>query len=638
MCGIAGIIRHHDISEAKAIVKAMNECQRHRGPDDEGVFVNDDIAFAHRRLAIIAPDDGRQPMANEDGSVIVVFNGEIYNYRELRRTLISRGHLFKGASDTETLVHLYEEYGAECTKLLDGMFVFAAYDRRRRRVLLARDRLGKKPLHYFMHGDTLVFASELPALNCHPAMPHELDNDAIATFLALHYIAAPDTIYRDVRKLSPAHQLEIQLDSREVALRRYWSCDYSAKLDIPFDEAARALRDLVEKAVEKRLMSDVPFGVFLSGGVDSTIVAALMTRLRGCETDSFTVGFADQAYDERQYAKIAAEHINVLTKGALRHHELLVTSDDFSVVETLAAHFGEPFGDASMLPTYLVSRFAREQVGMVLGGDGADEVFCGYERYQAMQYAGMIDKFTPSVIRKAMASAGRLLLPDSGERSSCGRLRRLLNLVESEPNHRYFELFGHGTGDILKRLAGERLREALIHSHDTFDVQMSGLTSTDAVEKFAEFDLHSYLPGDILVKLDISTMAASLEARTPFLDRDVVEFAARLPRSYKINGKERKHILRAAFADELPHELRNRPKKGFGVPITKWLRTCWREHACERLFDSPLVHDGYCDAEELKRLWAQHQLGQRDYGHLLWGLMNLGMFLQREESARATIL
>ena len=632
MCGIAGIINHHADPGVKTLLFNMNRSQEHRGPDGSGTFVDEDVAFAHRRLAIIDPEGGGQPMTSEDGSVVVMLNGEIYNYKPLRKKLIERGHSFRSDSDTEVLVHLYEELGSECTAMLDGMFAFAVYNRRTRRVLLARDRMGKKPLLYFMTGSTLVFASEFQALRCHPAMPREPDMNALSDFLSLHYIAAPDTAYRNVRKLLPAHQLEFRLGDGTVSIRGYWRCDYAEKSELPFDDAAHELRSLVEKAVEKRLMADVPSGAFLSGGIDSAIVTALMTKLRGDDpTDAFTVGFADSAYDERAAARKTAAAINRANGGRLRHHEELAEANDFAVFEKLAGHFGEPFGDASMIPTFLVSRFAKGKIGMALSGDGADEVFGGYERYQAMRFASHLDALSPAFLRKFAGWSGALLLPDAGERTFSGRLRRMLRLIGTDPERRYFSVFDHAPAARRTALLGERFR-AVRDPFEVFSSRFWELTSSDPGERLGELDLHTYLVGDILTKLDISSMAASLEVRSPFLDREVVEFAARLPMPYKLGGGERKHILKAAFADMLPPEQLRRPKKGFGVPVARWLRRDWRNLAHEALFDSPLVPDGFCRGEALERLWSEHLSERRDHSYLLWGLLNLGLFLERENA------
>lgn len=632
MCGIAGIINHHAAPDIDRIIHAMNQAQAHRGPDDSGTYLDDEVALGHRRLSIIDLAGGRQPIFNEDESICIVLNGEIYNYRALRAELEERGHRFRTATDAEVVVHLYEEYDSECLSRLDGMFAFAVYNRRKRRVLLARDRLGKKPLLYFMSGDTLVFASEFSALRCHPAMPREFDHDSISDFLSLQYIPSPNTIYRNVRKLPPAHLLELRCEDGTVSIRSYWHIDYSLKQELSFQDAAHEVRHLVEKAVEKRLMADVPCGVFLSGGLDSSIIAAVMAKLRApAETDAFTIGFDDPVYDERRRAEEAAASINQLAGGKLRHFEQVVDPCDFTLLEKLLIHYGEPYADASMLPTHLLCRFARERITVALGGDGADEVFSGYERYLAMRYAARIDLF-PVAVRRPFFRFLTSLLPDNGERSRTGRFRRMFAALGSSADNRYFNLLNRCPATVKRTLFGERLRGALQHdSGDTFEAIRWEMTAPDQVERCSEFDLQSYLPGDILTKVDIASMAVGLEVRSPFLDRELVEFAARLPEHYKMPGCSRKHILKAAFADQLPETVRNRSKKGFGVPLAAWLRGAWRESTREALFDGPLITDGYINAKPLTTLWLAHQSGRRDFSYILWNLLILSLFLARNK-------
>ena len=632
MCGIAGIINHHADPEAGRILSAMNQAQAHRGPDDSGTYLDDEVAPGHRRLSIIDLSGGHQPIFNEDNTIGIVLNGEIYNYRRLREELEGRGHRFRTGTDAEVVVHLYEEYDSECVSMLDGMFAFAVYNRKKRRVLLARDRLGKKPLLYFMTGDTLVFASEFSALQCHPAMPRELDCDSISDFLSLQYIPSPNTVYRNVRKLPPAHLLELRCADGTVSIRSYWHLDYSLKQELPFEEAAGEVRRLVEKAVAKRLMADVPCGVFLSGGLDSTIVAGLMAKLRApAETDAFTIGFEDKRYDERHRAAEAACSINTFTGGALRHFEQVVNPCDFPLLEKLLAHYGEPYADASMLPTYLLSRFARERVTVALGGDGADEVFSGYERYLAMRYAARVDLF-PVALRRPFFQFLTTLLPDNGERSRTGRFRRMFAALGSSSENRYFNLLNRCPASVKRTLFGERLRGALAHdSGDTFEAIRWEMTAPDQVERCSEFDLQSYLPGDILSKVDIASMAVGLEVRSPFLDREVVEFAARLPEHYKMPGRSRKHILKAAFAEQVPESIRNHAKRGFGIPLAAWLRGAWREPARETLFDGALISGGYINAKPLTTLWLAHQSGRRDFSYILWNLLVLSLFLARNK-------
>ena len=631
MCGIAGIVNHRGDPAAGEIIAAMNAALTHRGPDASGIYLDEQVALGHRRLSIIDLENGNQPFKNEDGSVIAVFNGEIYNFRRLRDELTARGHTFRSATDTEVIVHLYEELGGECVRLLEGMFAFAVYNAKTRRLLLARDRLGQKPLLYFMTNGMLVFASEFPALKCHPEMPTELDVNAVSDYLSFQYVPGPGTIYRNVHKLAPGHQLEFRLNEGTTSIRSYWRLDHSLKLTESFDEAARTLRGLVEKSVERRLMADVPVGTFLSGGVDSTIITAVAAAKRLPEkTNAYTIGFNDRRYDERSFAARAAEAINRRTGGGLIHRERVVEPGDFSLLEKLCARCGEPYADASILPTARLSEFAASEIKVALSGDGADEVFCGYERYLAYRWASRFS-LLPGFLQRPLLKAVGAFCPDGGERSFSGRLRRFLRIMGTAPDQRYFTLLNRCGTPLKESLFGEKLRAAANrNSAELFDTLRWELTSANRIERLSELDLHTYLPGDILAKVDIASMAFSLEVRSPFLDREVVEFAARLPLSYKLRGAKRKRILCEAFKDVLPREISGRAKKGFGVPVAAYLRGEWRGAAEQALFDGRLCNGEYFRRDTVEKLWKEHLSGRRDRSYLLWSLLIFSLFLERK--------
>ena len=608
----------------------MSDAQAHRGPDDDGYFIDDDVAFGHRRLAVISPETGHQPIFNEDGTVVAILNGEIYNHLELRHELEKKGHCFTTESDTETLVHLYEEFGNSFVSRLQGMFAFAIYDRRNHHLLLARDRLGQKPLFYFMSNDTLVFASELSGLLAHPAMVKELDMAAISDYLSLLYIPEPKTVYHHVRRLPPGCTMTFSIDSPCPVIQRYWQLDFSLKTQqINFQHAAKQLRGLVENAVRKRMLADVPLGVFLSGGLDSAIVTAVAAKIRATEgIDAYTIGFADAAYDERAEARATAAAISRLPGMNLRHHELEVTPDDFDVLQKLIRHFGQPFADASMLPTFLLSQFTRTGLTVALSGDGADEIFGGYERYIAMQMFHSLRRLPSPTqyIYKALA----VILPDSGERTFCGRLRRFSRLLSQPKENAYFSLLDRCSTPIQQKIFGPRLHEFSNNNALPFTEFEKTLTATDFTERCSELDIHTYLPGDVLTKVDIASMACSLEVRSPFLDHELVEFAAVLPWDFKLHGNDRKHILKAAFANLLPSEVLNRRKRGFGVPIAAWLRTTWRKQAEETLFDGQLISEGFIERAPLHDIWNAHQSARFDYSYQLWTLLMLSLFLEKQ--------
>ncbi|MBR7105103.1 MAG: asparagine synthase (glutamine-hydrolyzing) [Lentisphaeria bacterium] len=632
MCAISGILNHHSSFDSERIIREMTAAQCHRGPDEEGFFVDSSVALGHRRLAVIDLATGQQPITR--GGITAILNGEIYNYQDLKRELETIGHTFATNSDTEVLIHLYEQMGSEFLPLISGMFAFAIYDRNRQRVLIARDRLGKKPLVYFLHKDSLVFSSELCGLKKHPDMNRELDINAVSDYLSLQYIPEPGTVYRKVRKLAPGYLLDFQLNGGALSLRPYWHLSFAFKpQDLSFEDAAKELRSLVEKAVSKRLVSEVPLGVFLSGGIDSTIIAGVAAeQLAPGTCRAFTAGFADAQYDERANARCAAAYINQRS-GNLIHCEEEISPGSFDLFSGLIAQIGQPFADASILPCTLLSRFARKHITVALSGDGADELFCGYDRYVAMRLLRSAS-FMPDTIRKRVFGALIPLLPDSGERTVSGRLRRLFRLLAGSSDRAYFDLLDRCPASLKRGLFGERLRESSARdSAEVFYRFESELSALNREERCSELDIHTYLPGDILPKVDISSMSCGLEVRSPFFDKEVVEFAAALPVSYKLCGMNRKRILKEAFKDIIPPELIDRPKKGFGVPVARWLRQDWHEAAQDVLFSGALCREGFVNRKELEKLWTCHCKGRGDWSYLLWSLLGLALFLENERAS-----
>ncbi len=618
MCGLAGFINGPE--DADALLRKMTDAIRHRGPDGEGHWHEPGAALGHRRLAVIDLAGGVQPMFNEDASVVVVFNGEIYNYLELRAFLLGRGHTLRTRCDTEVLVHLYEEYAERMPEYLSGMFAFALFDRKRRTLFLGRDRLGKKPLLYFQAGSQLVFGSEFSALKAHTEFPAELNTAALGDYLSLQYIPQPETAFQHVKKLPPAHTLVFDAHTGSVRLRRYWSIDYGKKLDLSLEDAAKELRKKVTESVRRRLMAEVPNGAFLSGGIDSTILCGLMAQLRAPqETEAFTIGFEDPAYDERDTARQAAAHLNTLCGNRLKLNELVVRPGDFELLRTLVKHYGEPYADASMLPTALLCRFAREKLTVCLSGDGADELFGGYERYRFMRCASRFDAL-PDGIRRAAFSLAAGILPHGGERTRAGRLRRALLSAAETAERRYFRVLDRCPPALKKMLWAPDAPDAARHFLHPF-------TAKDKTERFLELDLATYLPNDILVKVDIASMLSSLEVRAPFLDHELAEFAAALPLEYKLLGSNRKRILKLAFPDLLPPAILNAPKRGFGVPISRWLRENWRGPAQERLLDGCLQKQNLVHRAALERCFRDHCNERADHGYILFNLLVLEIFL-----------
>ena len=626
MCGIAGIYNLNGEPVDEAVLREMRDSILHRGPDGEGVWMDDGVGLAHRRLSIIDLEGGAQPMGNEDGSIQVTFNGEIYNHVELRERLQEKGHVFKTTCDTEVIAHLYEEMGAKCVSLLDGMFAFAVYDKNEHKLLIARDRLGQKPLVCFMSGTgssaVFAFASELQALAAHPLMPKELDPQALHDYLSLQYVPAPNTIYESVRKLPPGHIMEISRQEPTPKVTRYWSCDYSSKIECSHEEACDQLRELLEGAVRKRLMSDVPLGAFLSGGIDSTIIVGLMRKFSLLPVKTFTIGFLEEKYDERVYAKTAAEFLGT------DHNAQVVNPADFEVLEKLVGHYGEPYCDASMIPTYFLSEFAREHVTVALSGDGADEIFCGYNRYVVMKFARFAD-FLPRSARQGMASLlARFTPPFPEERSNPGKFLRLLDAVSASPESRLFDLTNRFPENLKHSLYSDDFaRFAVKDTQRLFDQLHSACSAADHAEKSMETDLTSYLPGDILTKVDIASMATSLEVRSPFMDHKVAEFAATLRMRHKLKGTTRKRILSDTFKDLIPSELRERKKMGFGVPIADWLRGDWSEISRERLLDGAAMATGYFRRDAVEKMLDEHAAGSADHSYRLWALLVLDIWM-----------
>ncbi|MDD5729436.1 MAG: asparagine synthase (glutamine-hydrolyzing) [Victivallales bacterium] len=632
MCGIAGIINHSD-GQVEKLIHNMTEAIAHRGPDDSGYLIDDQVALGHCRLAIIDPAHGHQPMFNLDKSIAVVFNGEIYNHNELRAQLEKDGYKFNTRCDTEVIVQLYAKYGKDGVNKLNGMFAFCIYDRRQGKLLLARDRMGQKPLFYYHRKKQLLFCSELGGLKQHPDLPREYNYQSIHDYLSLQYIPSPSTVYQKVFKLPPAHLMEFDIASGSLKLEAYWRVDFSPdikKTKLSFSNAQMQLRELLTRSVKRRLMADVPYGVFLSGGLDSSIITGIMMKLCNHPVKAFTIGFDEPAYDERAYAEIVTDAFNYNSRFPLEYYVKVVNPQDFDVLKKLVKHCGEPYSDASMLPMYFLSEFTRQHVTVALSGDGADELFAGYERYLIMRYSKYSD-FLPLSLRRFFFGLPSRMLPNKGERSFVGRLQRALQSIASVTDQRYINIISH-FNDILKNtLYGERFAD--FGFCPTAEIIASIYNNTSAVhivEKIMETDLYSYLPGDILTKVDIASMACSLEVRSPFMDPEVVKFAASLPLKFKQRRISRKHILKQTFADLLPPEIIKRRKKGFGVPLSSWFRGAWRDRLREHLLEGKLISDSFFRRAAVEQLLTEHVSGKIDHSYPLWSLLIFELFLEQE--------
>jgi asparagine synthase (glutamine-hydrolysing) len=612
MCGIAGIVSA-DQPDA-ALVRRMCDVLVHRGPDGVGYHEGPHVVLGMRRLAIIDVPGGQQPVYNEDRTVAAVFNGEIYNFAELRAGLRRRGHRLVTDGDSECIAHLYEEHGDSLVDHLRGMFAFAVWDAARGRLLLARDRVGKKPLYWRHDGRSLLFGSELKALAADPGLARRVDPVALHHYLTYQYVPAPWSIYQGVSKLPPGHILTWQ--AGKIETRRYWELPgTSPARACPAPEAAERLRELLLEATRIRMVSERPLGAFLSGGVDSSAVVAAMARNASEPVKTFSIGFEDAMLDERAYARIVA------ARYGTDHHEHVVTSSALEVLPTLAWHYDEPFADSSAIPTFYVSQLSSRQVTVVLTGDGGDESFGGYQRYQRYLALGPP---VPQLIRPGLRGLSSRL-DAAGPRLR--RAARALDALGSPPARRYARLVSYFTPEQKLRMYTGELRELVggVDSYRLIEQAFAASAATTPAGRIMDVDIRTYLPGDILVKLDIATMACSLEARCPFLDHHLMEWAAGLPAELKLRRGATKVLLKRAMEPWLPHDLLHRSKQGFGVPMAKWLRTDFRDLARDVLTDGTARSRGLFRPEAVAGMLAEHD-GGHDHARLLWALIQFELW------------
>ena len=612
MCGIAGTLRlSADEPAVRETVARMCAVLRHRGPDDEGIHVDGALGIGMRRLSIIDLATGRQPIANEDGTVWTVFNGEIYNFRELRAELLARGHRFATATDTEVVVHLYEEYDTGFVDHLRGMFALAVWDARRRRLVLARDRLGIKPLYYAQRGAGLVFGSELKALLA-GGLDRSVDRQALHDYLSLGYVPGPRTIFAGARKLPPAHLLVCERG--EVSLRRYWTLGYPPAATWSDDEAAARLRDLLRDTVRGHLMSDVPLGVFLSGGVDSSTLVALMREIGGGPIRTFSIGFDDASYDELAGARSVARRFDT------EHHELVLRPDAVDLVPALVRAFDEPFADSSAVAVYCVSRLARDHVKVVLSGEGGDEVFAGYQTYAAGRLAEAYRRLPPMLSRRLVPAMVERL-PVSHRRVSFDyRAKRFVAGALQPPADAHYawkEVFGEAAKAALYAGPAPDAAPAINLYREAF----ADCAAPETLTRLQHVDQALYLPDDILVKADRMTMAHSLEGRVPFVDHRVVEFAAALPARLRLRHLTTKYVLKRAMADVLPARVIRGPKRGFNVPIPAWLAGELRDLVHDVLSEKRVREAGFFQPAALTALVDAHERRRTDLSRPLWALL-----------------
>jgi len=625
MCGIVGIYNYGSgLPVTREALKAMNDLIVHRGPDDEGYFTHENVGLAMRRLSIIDISTGHQPISNEDDTLHIVFNGEIYNFQELRLGLLARGHKFKTKSDTEVILHLYEEKGEDFPKELRGMFAVAVWDKRKKRLTLARDRMGKKPLYYAVTPSFIAFASELRALLAVPGLPRDIDLKAVDSYLTLQYIPSPMSVFKAARKLEPASTLVFEDGKFET--KKYWNLPLGErKLDgTPVEELKERLRAELAEAVKIRLISEVPLGAFLSGGIDSSVIVALMAKASAEPVKTFSIGFKEAEFSELGYAKQVAEMYGT------KHTEFLVEANMASVLEKLAWHYSEPYADSSALPSYFVSRETRKEVTVALNGDGGDENFGGYIRYQAMKVAGYFTAM-PDWAKKAALGAMEPFPEKTAPFNTVWRLRKFLQAVsQRDLAMTYLSTVSYFKTDEKERLLSPAFVNALgrdINYPERYISKLFNEGQGSLTEKIMYTDLRSYLPECLMTKMDIASMANSLETRSPILDHKVVEFAHLLPDNMKLRGfTGTKWILKEAFKDMLPRRIYKRGKMGFGIPLGPWFRGELKDYWAGACLSQKALDRNYFKREELYRLWDEHQRGARDHGYRLWALLMLELW------------
>ena len=628
MCGLCGIIDFSGRNERELseLILQMTSTLNHRGPDETGTWHDHDVALGHARLKIIDLVGSKQPMVDALGRYVLVFNGEIYNFLQLREELASRGTTFQTTGDTEVLLYSFATHKEGCLKSLNGMFAFAAWDRRDRKLFLARDRMGQKPLYYYHDDHFFAFGSEIKSILSVPGINRELDVIALDNYLKYGFISAPRTAYKKIKKLPPAHCLVY--DGKKTALNKYWHIPFpSSPNQTPIAESATILREELEKAVRLRLVSDVPLGAFLSGGIDSTVITALMGLLES-DVKTFCVGFEEDSYDERSHSKIVAERFKT------NHTEYILEDYEVeSLLPKLISHFDEPFGDSSALPTFHLSRITRKSVTVALSGDGGDELFGGYSRYVGRRLAYYYNQL-PRLLRERFLKRFIAMFPDNSRyyaKSIIKKAKLFINMASR---------IDKGPLEVLPVVFGDAERERLLAPD--FAAQVANLASEEKEDEIIKFsrqfsrldeishmmwvDLHTYLPDDILVKVDRMSMAHSLEVRSPFMDHNIVEFVCSLPVEQKLKGLTTKYILRKAFENTIPQDVIKRPKQGFAVPLAAWFRGKLRELAHDSLIAGDL--SDFLDREYIKRILLEHQHGRCDNSHNLWILLIFAMWKQ----------
>jgi asparagine synthase (glutamine-hydrolysing) len=627
MCGICGIFNFDGQTVSKELLQRMNNTLVHRGPDGEGYFIGPNIGLGHRRLSIIDLEGGKQPMSNEDGSIQVVFNGEIYNCLELKKDLEAKGYRFKTRSDTETIVHGYEEWGEDFVQKLRGMFAIVLWDSRNQKLLLLRDRVGKKPLYYHLGKDRIIFASEIKALISDQSIPREIDPIALDSYLSFGYVPSPLSIFKAIRKLAPAHIAVCR--PGHYSVRQYWHLDMGNEtVSRSEEDVLEELKTLFDEAVRLRLISDVPLGAFLSGGVDSSAVVASMACLvENGPVKTATIGFSDKAFDELEYARVVARRYQT------DHTEFVVNPDALGVLEEIVWHLDEPFADASAIPTYYVSKMARQKVTVALSGDGGDEIFAGYiNRYYMNRLEDRIRKDLPHFVKHNILGAMGELYPKADFLPRPLRLKRFLSNLSRTFEQAYFrDMSFYFLPEMKEKLYRSEFKSAVkdFNALDILGDHFKVNQNPDITSRAQYVDIKTYLPEDILVKVDRMSMAHSLEVRAPILDHKLIEYVGSLPSNLKLKGRKSKYIFKKMLEDRLPPGILYRRKQGFSIPLASWLRNEMKGFAEMTLFSSQNRLSTFFNLKYIEDLWRRHLSGRQDYAYPLWGLMMFSLWERR---------
>jgi asparagine synthase (glutamine-hydrolysing) len=627
MCGITGVFDTRGRREiGRELVDRMNEAQHHRGPDEGGILIQPGVGLGHRRLSIIDVATGQQPLFNEDGSVAIVYNGEVYNFQELIPELTALGHVFRTRSDTEVIVHAWEAWGADCVKRFRGMFAFALWDRNRETLFLARDRLGVKPLFYALLPDgQLLFGSELKALLAHGGMARDIDPLAVEEYMALGYVPEPRTIFRSARKLPPGHTLTVKRGMPLGDPVEYWDIQFTLANNIAEDDANLELIERLRESVKLRMISEVPLGAFLSGGVDSSAVVAMMAGLSVDPVNTCSIAFSDPAFDESQYARIVADRYRT------RHFVDRVESDDFGLIDALAGLYDEPYADSSAIPTYRVCQLARKHVTVALSGDGGDESLGGYRRYRLHMMEERMRRPLPLAVRRPLFGMLGSLYPKADWAPRMFRAKTTLQAIARDSVEAYFHSVSVMRDDMRLRLYSDDFKSRLggYNAVEVFRRHAGRANHEDPLALIQYLDLKTYLVGDINTKVDRASMAHSLEVREPLMDHPLVEWLATLPSNLKLRGGEGKWLFKRALEPHLPREVLYRQKMGFAVPLASWFRGPLRARVCESVLGEGLLDTGFFDRRALKQIVDDHLSGARDYSGPIWSLMMFDACVRR---------